>query len=197
MPYLVISLEKSTSEEDPSCKKYRELKEYSNLQTLIDNIPYILMTIFGAIIFIVGFEMSLLGWIFGGLFVLYGILGAFWIIIFVCPYCHYYDTKACPCGYGQIAGKFLMQKDGDLFFKKFKKHIPVLVPLWIIPVIVSVWSLITGFSWLMVILLVIFAIDSFVILPLISRRYGCAHCPQKDTCPWMGSKASKSESTAA
>ncbi|UCG68983.1 MAG: hypothetical protein JSV09_14545 [Thermoplasmata archaeon] len=190
-------MEKELSEEDINCKKYRELKEYSNLQTLIDNIPYIMMTFFGAVIFIVSFNMSLLGWIFGVLFILYGILGAFWIIIFVCPYCHYYDTKACPCGYGQIAGKFLSQKDGDLFFKKFRKHVPVLVPLWIIPVIVGLWSLITSFTWIMVTLIVIFAVDSFLILPLVSRRYGCAHCPQKDTCPWMGSRSSKRKSATA
>jgi hypothetical protein len=30
-----------------------------------------------------------------------------------------------------------------------------------------------------------FALNSFIILPLISRKYGCAHCPQRDECPWM------------
>jgi hypothetical protein len=31
-----------------------------------------------------------------------------------------------------------------------------------------------------------FALDSFVILPLVSRKHACRECPQKDDCPWMG-----------
>lgn len=185
------------TKDDISCKKYRTPHEYSNLQTFIDNLPYIMMVILGAVIFITGLKMSVLGWTAFVLFILYGIVGAFWIIVFVCPYCHYYDTRACPCGYGQIAGKLLPKKDGDLFMEKFKKHIFVLIPLWIIPILAGLLFLISSFSWLMLALIIVFAIDSFIILPLISRRYGCAHCPQKDTCPWMGGKFSKKKSTVA
>jgi hypothetical protein len=61
----------------------------------------------------------------------------------------------------------------------------VIVPLWIIPVVAGIIFLLHNFSLILLSLVVLFAIDAFVILPLLSRRYGCAHCPQKDTCPWM------------
>ncbi|MHA2305822.1 MAG: hypothetical protein ACXACU_10565 [Candidatus Hodarchaeales archaeon] len=184
-----------TSKDSINCEKYRPIRKYSHPQEFIDNLPYMIMIVSGAIILLIGLEMSVLGWIASGLFILYGIVGAFWIIIFVCPYCHYYNTRACPCGYGQIAGKLLSKKDGNLFMEKFKKHIPMIVPLWIIPVLAGGIFLILAFSWWMMALIIIFAIDSFIILPLVSRLYGCAHCPQKDTCPWMGSKSSKRKST--
>jgi len=40
-------------------------------------------------------------------------------------------------------------------------------------------------SSLMLILMGVFAVDAFVLLPLVSRLYGCGHCPQKTDCPWM------------
>lgn len=185
------------STESIDCEKYRPIHEYSHFQEFIDNLPYIIMIISGAIILFIGLEMSVYGWIALGLFVLYGIVGALWIIIFVCPYCHYYNTRTCPCGYGQIAAKLLSKKDGNLFMEKFKKHIPIIVPLWVIPALAGGIFLILAFSLWMLALFILFAMDSFIILPLISRRYGCAHCPQKDTCPWMGSKSSKEKSTRA
>ncbi|MGB2808550.1 MAG: hypothetical protein WBC22_12475, partial [Sedimentisphaerales bacterium] len=60
---------------------------------------------------------------------------------------------------------------------------------WFIPVLAGVVIAVLSFSWLMVILLVAFALVSFVFLPLFSKRHSCTNCPQKDSCPWMGSKA--------
>ena len=170
---------------DISCKKYRPTHEYSHVQEFIDNLPYILMTIIGAIILILGFELTLWGWVVGGLYIIYSIIGTFCIILFVCPYCLYYDTRSCPCGYGQIAAKLCSGKSEDRFMVKFKQYIPIIVPLWIIPLVAGIIFLIQSFSFWMLFLIVVFILDSFIILPLISRKYGCAHCPQRDTCPWM------------
>jgi hypothetical protein len=178
---------KSESPDDISCKKYRPEIEYSHLHETIDNIPYFTMTILGGIILLIAFEFSIWGWIFSFLFILYGVIGTIWFIIFICPYCHFFDTRACPCGYGQIAAKFRPRRDGDRFNEKFKRHIPIIVPLWLIPVIVGGVSIFLNYSVWMLFLIILFIIDSYVILPLVSRKYGCAHCPQKDTCPWMGS----------
>ncbi len=171
--------------ESVGCKDFRPMKEYTNMETLIDNIPYIVMTIVGAIIILLGFELSVLGWIFSIMYILYGILGAVWIMIFICPYCHFFNTRACPCGYGIIAVKFNKKKSIENFAQKFKKHIPVIVPLWLIPVLVGGYFIIINLNWLILILIFVFSINSFIILPLVSKKYGCAHCPQKDTCPWM------------
>lgn len=171
-------------EEIIKCEKYRPIHEYSHLQEFIDNLPYIVMTLLGAFIFLIGLEKLLWGVIAAGLYILYGIVGAFWIIIFVCPYCHFYGTRTCPCGYGQIAVKLIPKKEDNLFMGKFKKHIPVIVPLWFIPLAAGIIFLMLDFSRWMFLLVVLFAVNSFIILPLISRIYGCAHCPQRDTCPW-------------
>jgi len=180
-------------EDDISCEKHRPIREYSHTHELIDNLPYMMMILLGAVVLFAGFETSFWKWFLAGLYILYGIGGAFWIIIFVCPYCHFFDTRACPCGYGQIAAKFRSQKDGNLFMEKFKKNIPAIFPLWIVPVVAGVVFLASNFSLWMLGLIVLFAINSFIILPLVSTKYGCAHCPQRDTCPWMRCKKAEKE----
>jgi len=172
-----------------SCEKYQNVdQEYSHLHAWIDNLPYIIMVVLGASMLFMGFGVSLWKWTTAVLYLLYGIVGALWIILFVCPYCHFYDTRFCPCGYGKIASRLRQRKDDSLFIKKFKRHIPAIVPLWIIPTFAGIAFLIRDFSILMLVLLALFAINSFAILPLISTKYGCAHCPQKNECPWMKHK---------
>ncbi|MFC1718640.1 hypothetical protein ACFL6S_33620, partial [Candidatus Poribacteria bacterium] len=90
--------------------------------------------------------------------------------------------------YGKIAAKLRPKKSDTLFTQKYKRHIPVIVPLWIAPVVAGGISLILNFSLWILALIVLFAVNSFVFLPLLSRKYGCAHCPQKDKCPWMRQK---------
>ena len=165
------------------------MRQYSHTQELINNIPYIAMTLLGAAVFVVGFERLAWQWISAGAYVIYGIAGALWIMIFVCPYCRYWNTHSCPCGYGRIAAKFRGKEQVDCFNEKFKKHIPVIVPLWFIPVIAGILLVISSFSWLLLALIVIFALDAFVVLPLFSTKHGCKECPQKETCPWMKRKA--------
>jgi hypothetical protein len=175
------------------CQKKRPEQDYTHFQEIIDNLPYIFMTVLGALVFIIGMESITTKWLVAGLYFIYGVAGALWIIIFVCPYCHYYDTRACPCGYGQISAKLRKVREQSRFIEKFKKHIPVIIPLWIIPVAAGIMFLLKEFSLIMLSLVVLFAIDAFVILPLLSRKYGCAHCPQKDTCPWMRKEAKSND----
>ena len=165
------------------------LREYTPFQELFHNVPYIAMTVLGAIV--LGAALGGTGWgvISAIAFLLYGIMGTIWIMIFVCPYCRYWNTKSCPCGYGRIAAKFRKKKPIESFSEKFKKHIPVIVPLWFIPILAGVPFVIRSFSWTLLVLLVVFALDAFVILPLVSRKYGCKGCPQKESCPWMKQKS--------
>lgn len=164
-------------------------RQYSHIQELVNNLPYICMIVLGAAILIVGLDGSAWAWITGAAYATYGLAGTFWVILFICPYCNYWNTKSCPCGYGLIAAKLRERKPGNRFNEKFKKHIPVIVPLWFIPILAGLPLLILGFSWLLLILLVVFAVDAFAILPLFSRKHGCKSCPQKDSCPWMGHKS--------
>ena len=164
------------------------MRQYSPAQELINNIPYIIMTILGAVIFIAAFDNLVLAWLTAGAYFVYGIAGAFWIMVFVCPYCKYWNTRSCPCGYGRIAAKFRIKSTVDCFNEKFKKHIPVIVPLWFIPILAGGPVLISRFSWSLLGLLIIFSLDAFVVLPLVSIQHGCKECPQKTTCPWMKRK---------
>jgi hypothetical protein len=167
---------------DESC---HTMREYSSAQEFVNNIPYIAMTVLGTAIFVVGFHNSSWGLIAAAAYLAYGAIGAFWIMVFVCPYCRYWDSKSCPCGYGRIAALFLKKNPVECFDEKFKKHIPVIVPLWFIPLLAALPVVINSFSWPLLVLIVIFAIDAFVVLPVTSTRHGCKECPQKNICPWI------------
>lgn len=148
------------------------------------------MIVLGTAVFVVSLRGSLWGLIGGGAYMTYGIAGASWIMIFVCPYCRYWDTRACPCGYGRIAAKLRERKAADRFNEKFKKHIPVIVPLWLIPVFTGAALVVYSFSWPVLVLLFAFVIDAFIVLPMLSVKHGCKSCPQEDTCPWIGRETS-------
>ncbi len=167
-------------------------REYTPFGEIINNLPYILMVLLGAGIFLAGMGASLWGWVSAGLYVLYGLGGALWIMLFVCPYCRYHGTRSCPCGYGRIAAKLRPRQACGRFAEKFKKHIPVIVPLWFIPPIFGAIFEIRHFNWGLLALLVVFAVDAFIVLPLMSKKYGCETCPQRDDCPWMKGKTQKS-----
>ncbi len=162
------------------------MREYSKTDTLIANIPYFGMILLGALTIAYAGTFSILSIAWACAYLIYGIAGAFWIMIFVCPYCHYYATRGCPCGYGMISGRIVKKGEKDCFAQKFKRHIPVIIPLWIIPVIYGGIKLYTSFSWVLLGLLLAFIIESWIILPLVSKKHACVDCPQKDQCPWMG-----------
>jgi len=162
---------------------------YSHLQTFVNNLPYLVMIILGATIFLFTFGSSTTRFTTASIYFLYGIVGAFWIMVFMCPYCRFWGTQSCPCGYGILAERFTRKKNPQLFSEKFKKHIPVIVPLWFIPVISGGIFIVINFSFLLLALVIVFVIDSFIILPVFSKKHGCTDCPQKQDCPWMKGKA--------
>jgi len=155
------------------------------LHKFLSNLPYLAMLALGFAIFLACFNTTPWRWLWAFLYVFYGFAGSLWIMLFLCPYCNFYDTRLCPCGYGRLAPKLRTRKDSLLFARQFRRHICAIVPLWFIPPVVGVVSLFKSFSLPLLVLLLVFAVNSFVILPLFSRKYGCAHCPQKQSCPWM------------
>jgi hypothetical protein len=152
---------------------------------LLDNLPYLAMLLLGAAICHTTVAGPAWGWLAAGGYLAYGLAGAFWIMLFVCPYCQFYATRRCPCGYGRIAARLRPRQAGDRFRAQFRKHIPVITPLWFLPLIPGGVALARHFSWPLLALVLAFAVDAFAILPLVSRWYGCAQCPQESTCPWM------------
>lgn len=158
-------------------------------QELIDNLPYAVMILLGSAILVMG--LGAWRWAAGGAYFAYGLGGVLWIILFLCPHCQFFDTRLCPCGYGRISAKLRSKQDGSRFAEKFRRHIPVIVPLWLIPPVAGVIVLVRQFSAAMLLLVAAFAVNSFLILPLVSKKYGCARCPQKESCPWMGRRGGR------
>ncbi len=162
------------------------MRTYSHAEEAADNLPYALMALLGAAVIVVAARFSAWGWAAAAGYAAYAALGAVWIMVFVCPYCAFFDTRSCPCGYGQFAARFRNKSTVECVAVQFKGHIPAIVPLWSIPVAWGGVVVCRGFSWLLAGLLIAFVLDAWLILPLVSRRHGCSECPQKDDCPWMG-----------
>jgi hypothetical protein len=159
-------------------------RRYGCLETFVANVPYLVMIVLGTATIVAGFDIT--PWTLCGAagYAAYGIVGALWVMVFICPSCGYYGTDECPCGYGRISAKLVRQRERS-FTAKFRKHIPVIVPVWIIPVVCGIVSLYGAFSWLVLALMLGFALDAYFLLPLVAKKRSCAQCPQKDDCPWM------------
>ncbi|MEW6252614.1 MAG: hypothetical protein AB1716_18405 [Planctomycetota bacterium] len=159
--------------------------QVTTTQALIDNIPYIAMLALGAALLATTLPTP---WPLPAAvaYVLYGLAGALWIMRFICPHCVFYATRLCPCGYGAIAARLAPRGPGDNFRRQFRRHIPVIVPLWLLPLVPAIPPLLRSFHSGLLIQVLLYAVNSFLVLPLVARWYGCARCPQKATCPWMG-----------
>jgi hypothetical protein len=107
---------------------------------LLDNIPTAAMFVLGAIL------MWRLGWLFGTAYLVYCILAivGFWGRI--CPWCHHFATRACPCGYGVIAARFFKPKTGREFRSVFRANIVIMFPCFFIPPIAGALLLWNGYT---------------------------------------------------
>jgi len=152
---------------------------------VLDNAPTAVMFVLGAAL------LAPLGWMFAALFLAYCALA---IVLFwgrICPSCHHFGTRACPCGYGVIAPRFFRRRTGRDFKQVFRRNIAIMFPCWFVPAGVGAWLLHSRFSTRSLVLLSAFCFVSFVAIPLIAKLVGCRNCDIKNDCPWMaGSNAS-------
>jgi len=149
---------------------------------LVDNIPTLLLLLLG---FIIIGQLTLTGAVFYGI---YAAISIIWFWAKICPYCHHYDTYACPCGYGIISAKMFKRKDDRSFRKVFRRNIGIQYPNWFVPLAVAVYLMITSYSGVIFILTVSFVIIGFIVIPVISKLVGCKNCEIKEDCPWMTSR---------
>lgn len=163
-----------------------QTREHSAFSIALGNLPYAVMILLGVSITAEGLKSFSWGPIAALAYLAYGVLGSLWIILFLCPYCLIYGERSCPCGYGILSAKLRPKGDTRLFSRKFRRHIPAIVPLWIIPPLVGgIFLASHSFSWPLAILVAVFVIHSFLVLPLVSKSHGCKRCPQRADCPWM------------
>lgn len=149
---------------------------------LLDNIPTLLLFLLG---FLIIYRVSLAGAI---VFAAYALFSIVWFWAKICPYCHHYDTLACPCGYGIISAKIFKKKENRSFRKVFRKNIVIQYPNWFVPFAIAVYLLITDYTSGILLLTISFSLIGFVIIPVISKLVGCKNCEIKEDCPWMSGR---------
>ena len=146
---------------------------------LLDNIPTAVLFLLGA------FIAGLVWWPLALLMISYNLLS---IILFwnrICPHCHHFGTRACPCGYGMAASRLFKRRQGGNFRKIFKHNVAIMYPCWFVPLFAGVYLLYTVYSIAILLLFLAFLAVGLVLMPLISRLVGCKGCTFKDQCPWM------------
>jgi hypothetical protein len=170
--------------------KPKVMRDYTNREIATANLPYAVMILLGAATIAAGFRGT--PWAMAGAlaYAFSGVGGAIWIMVRVCPYCVYFGTRGCPCGYGTVSARLVKKAERECFSRQFKRHIPVIVPLWLIPPAVGALALAHSFRGWLLALTVVFVLNSYVLLPLLARRHSCGECPQREACPWMAGRRS-------
>jgi hypothetical protein len=150
---------------------------------LLDNIPTAVLFVLGAIL------VGIVWWPLAILMMIYNLASIilFWALI--CRYCHHFDTRACPCGYGAIAPKWFSRIAGGNFRKIFRKNIAIMYPCWLFPFVAGLYLLYARYSRDILIVFIAFVIVGFILIPAISKLVGCKGCELKDQCPWMSSES--------
>jgi len=159
----------------PACLK----KKIPLWLILLDNLPTLVLITLGTLLIN---KMSTVG---AAGYVIYSLFSIVWFWAKICPYCHHYDTYACPCGYGVISAKLFGKREYKSFKKVFKQNIGVVFPIWFVPIIAATYLLVTRYTQEVLILAIVFSKIGFIFIPLISKFVGCKNCEIKEECPWM------------
>ena len=149
--------------------------ESSLSSVLRENASLIIMYLLGMIL------VARVWWPLGWLYLAYCVLSNVLYMAWVCPYCPHYTAATCRAGYHLLSARRFRAKAGRTFGEQFGRNVIVLFPGWFVPPVVGMYLLVTGFSWRLVILLVLFCLVGFVLLPADSQRH-CTGCENLD-CP--------------
>ncbi|MFQ6106160.1 MAG: hypothetical protein ACE5QF_01025 [Thermoplasmata archaeon] len=91
---------------------------------------------------------------------------------FVCTHCQYFGG-VCKCGFSVVATR-LFEKGDESKIKSRKILLALLVlPCWVVPPLLGIYMLVTGFSWTLFWLFMAFGAMAFAITPYISWKIGC------------------------
>lgn len=145
---------------------------------VLDNAPTAALFILGtAIVWQVGMLPALL-------FLGYCLLSIalFWNRI--CPWCHHFGNRGCPCGYGRIAQRLFERKAGKEFRSVFRRNVIVVFPCWLVPLGLGLYMLWMDYGRTTLPLLLSFCFVGFVLVPVVSRFAGCRSCGMRLQCPW-------------
>jgi len=153
--------------------------EYTNYKIITHNIPLISMYILGTGI------IYFLDLLFALGFIIYLIISNVLFMVLICTYCPHYGSRTSLCGYGLVAKQLAARKSVREFSKAFKHYIAVLFPNWFAPLLIGIYLLWTSFSWIMLIMLIVFILLAFIGVLYISKSKSCNTCRLRNNCPWM------------
>ena len=155
-----------------------------------NNASYVLMVFGGAFIIGEALDWTSSGWFSASIYAFYGIVSTLVVAGFVCPHCGFYGTRACSSGYGLLSALIRKRADRSRFPRQFKTFIPMIAPLWFLPPVLAGLDLYYRFDARLLAFVIIFSINSFILLPLLANKENCDHCAQKRNCPWKSRRKS-------
>jgi len=142
---------------------------------LRENALQIIMYILGAIL------VGLIRWPLAAAYLLLAAASTIFYMYWVCPYCGHYQLATCPAAFDVLSGKIFKPLPGRTFRRQFTLGAIVLGPGWFLPPLAALYLLLTGFSWLILALLIVFCAVAFWLLPQQSKSH-CDGCETVD-CP--------------
>jgi hypothetical protein len=146
---------------------------------MLDNVPTVIFFTLGFLI--INKLSTIIAIIFGS----YALFSVVWFWAKICPFCHHFNTFACPCGYGVISSKLFKKGTGKSFNKVFRRNISIQFPNWFVPLVFAVYLVSSSYTKEILVLSIFFVLIGFVIIPLISKFVGCKNCEIREDCPWM------------
>jgi len=146
---------------------------------LLDNIPTIILFTLG---FLIINKVSTISAIIFGSYALFSVV---WFWAKICPYCHHYNSLACPCGYGVVSSKLFKKGTGKSFKKVFRRNISIQFPNWFVPLAFAVYLISSSYTKEILIMTIFFVLIGFIIIPVVSKLVGCKNCEIREDCPWM------------
>lgn len=146
---------------------------------LVENLPLLSIYILGTIIFYG------LGWLFALTFVMVCIFSLFWHMRFICAHCLAPNVGKCASGIGNMSHYLFARRPHMKFGEQFKRNVVAQFLPFFLPTIAGGYQLYIGFSGTLLVLVILFCIVAYVILPLASQRHACDGCPMQKVCPYV------------
>lgn len=142
---------------------------------LQENALQIIMYILGMVL------LSRVWWPLGPVYLVYSLFSNYLYMKYICPYCGHYGLGTCAAGFDLISGHRFKPLPGRTFGTEFRTKSWLLYPGWFLPPVAALYLLITGFSWIILGLTVVFCVVAFWLLPEVSKSH-CENCETVD-CP--------------
>ena len=122
------------------------------------------------------------------LYVALCIAGNLWYIRTICVHCAAYGS-GCPSGYNLLARRMARPGGRRGFGRAFRRNVASVVPCWFLPLLLGGLLLYVRSDPWNAMLLGIFCIMAFGVLPFGMRAEGCARCPNRRHCPYTATHA--------